>query len=98
MFTPVTPVRPLGAFVDVTIEPYYVNTVLAGADYCGDHTNGFAAWARANKVDNGAGLYGYGVAGHTDWVGSEAARDAWLDVLDTYTPSSWKDVATLTIQ
>ena len=80
-----------------SLEQYYVETVIAGATSC-DHENGFAAWARAHKVDDGAGLYGYGVAGHTDWVGTEAARDAWLDVLDSNTPSSWKDVATLTIQ
>ena len=109
------------------IEPYYTNVVSGGTTVC-DHTNGFAAWARGNKLDNvqwlgiggWAGVYGYGVApantadpntwrnvsfhlfypsfGGQVGFDSQAARDAFLDGIDTYTPSSWKDVATLTIQ
>ena len=116
MFTQVTPVTTEFNFDLFSLEPYYVNTVIAGATHC-DHTNGFAAWARANKFTAhwgglfGPDVYGFGIppanlntpppvnaipTWHT--FNTEEDRDAWLDGLDTYTPSSWKDVATLTIQ
>ena len=115
MFAQVTPNRRIG-YDYFSLEPYYFNTVLAGATAC-NHQNGYAAWARGHKFTahwggfNGPDVWGFGIPpadlntpppwnAIPTWqvFNTEEDRDAWLDVLDTYTPSSWKDVATLTIQ
>lgn len=116
MFAQVTPNLWTSAFDFFSLEPYYVNTVIAGATSC-DHQNGFAAWARANKFTAhwggffGQDVYGFGIPpadlnNPPPWnaiptwqiFNTEEDRDAWLDVLDSKTPSSWKDIASFTIQ